>query len=151
MRTLPRLTADGKIQHMELALETGMALSGLPLGSPRSKVTGFFGREPRPFKRTETCNESDYWPDLGVFAYYDDAANLEALEFAEPANPAVLGHVLTDISLQEAQQLLRRLDRDVEIEADGAISKKLGIGIWSEAGMDGPVQAVIRFRDGYLD
>jgi hypothetical protein len=136
---------------MELPLDANMALTDLPFGSSKSNVRAFFGGEPQPFRRTPTSREGDYWADLGVFASYDDAETLEALELAATANPCLSGQALTSLPLQSAKQLLRRVDDALEEESDGAISKKVGISIWSGAGMHGMVQAVLRFKPGYYD
>ena len=136
---------------MELPLDPKLALVKLPFGSSRGEVRAFFDGEPQPFRRSPTSRDSDYWAALGIFAYYDDADNLEAIELAAPASPSLVGQVLTSLRLQEAKEVLRQHDHAMEDESDGAISKALGIGIWSEAGLDGLVQAVIRFSGGYYD
>ncbi len=136
---------------MELPLDPNMALEGLHLGSCKQAVRDFFQGGPQTFQRTPHSNEGDYWPDLGVFAYYDDAEALEALELTAPARPMLSGHTLTSLPFQKAKQLLQRLDHEVEIDSDGAISKKFGIGLWSGAGAHGAVDAVIRFVPGYYD
>lgn len=136
---------------MELPLDANMALTDLPFGSPKSSVRAFFRGEPQPFRRTPASREDDYWADLGVFASYDDADALEALELAAPANPSLSGQILTSLPLQKAKQLLRLVDDAMEDEGDAATSKKFGISIWSGAGNHGMVQAVLRFTPGYYD
>jgi hypothetical protein len=136
---------------MDLPLDPKLALAKLPFGSSRVEVRAFFGGEPQLFRRSPASRDGYYWAALGVFAYYDNADNLEAIELAAPASPSLTGQVLTSLRLQDAKQVLRQHDHAMEDESDGAISKALGIGIWSEAGMDGLVQAVIRFKGGYYD
>lgn len=136
---------------MEVSLDPTMAFEGLPLGASKADVRTFFRRQPSPFHRTPTSNEADYWPELGVFAYYDDDERLVGVELAEKASPTVGGKVITSLTLQAAKKHLRRLDPDVELENDGATSRRLGISIWSEAGEREPVQSVMCFASGYYD
>lgn len=136
---------------MELPLDPQLALANLPFGSSREEVRALLGGAPQLFRRSPASRDSDYWAPLGLFAYYDDADKLEALELAAPASPTLAGHILTALPMQEARQVLLQHDDAMEDESDGAISKALGIGIWSEAGMEGVVQSVIRFSVGYYD
>lgn len=136
---------------MQLSLDPSLALADLPFGTPRTVVQDFFDGDPRPFHRSQASRESDYWAELGVFAYYDNAGTLEGLELASPAGPSLSGQVLTALPLQKAKQLLRRLDPTMEDEGSSATSKALGIAIWTGAGEHGMVQAVLRFRRGYYD
>ena len=140
---------------MELPLTPESALAGLPFGTPRDAVRSFIGGHPREFRRWPEADDrpSDYWPDLGIFAYYDSADTLEALELAASAQPILAGHVLTSLPLQKAKELLRTFDTEIEIEEDGyqVTSKKLGVGLWSGEGPHGIVQAVMKFAPGYYD
>jgi hypothetical protein len=88
-----------------------------------------------------------------MFAYYDSADTLEALEVAASAQPILSGHVLTSLPLQKAKELLLKFDTEIEIEEGGylVISKKLGVSLWSGEGPHGIVQAVMKFAPGYHD
>ncbi|WP_374528717.1 hypothetical protein [Novosphingobium sp.] len=136
---------------MDLPLDPELALPSLPFGTSRHDVRRFFPGEPHPFRRTQADRESDYWAELGIFAYYDDAERLEALELASPARPVVSGETLTCLTLHNAKQLLRHLDATIEEESGAATSKALGLAIWTGAGEDGIVEAVLRFAEGYYD
>ena len=136
---------------MELPLDPHMALIDLPFGTPRRQVKTFFSGEPQPFRRSSVSREGDYWPDLGVFASYDEADTLEGLKLSAPAGPFLSGKILTVLPLQEAKQLLRRLDDAMEEKGEAAISKRYGIAVWTSAGMHGNVKAGLRFAPGYYD
>lgn len=136
---------------MELPPDPNLALSNLPFGTCRDEVRRFFPGEPQSFRRTQTDREGDYWADLGVFAHYDDADGLEGVELASPAHPVLSGENLTSLTIQKAKQLLRRFDRTIEDQGNAAISKVLGIALWTGAGDHGIVQAVMRFAPGYYD
>ncbi|MBF9152054.1 hypothetical protein [Novosphingobium jiangmenense] len=136
---------------MDLPLDPEVALPSLPFGTNRHEVRRFFAGEPRTFRRTQADRESDYWAELGVFAYYDNADRLEAIELASPARPVISGETLTCLTLQKAKQLLKRLDDNMKDEGGAATSKALGIAIWTGAGEHGMVNAVLRFAPGYFE
>jgi hypothetical protein len=136
----------------KLALELGGGLKGLPIRSSKESVRTFFGAGHEPFKRTPDCISADYWPDRGVFAYYDSANLLEALEFSDHDGPTLDETCLTTAVLGEAIERLRSFDPDLCVEPDGATSTKLGIGVWSSTGeLDQPVTSAITFGPGYYD
>lgn len=136
----------------ELAIEVGGGLKGLPIGSSMSSVREFFGIGHRPFKRSPDSHEIDYWPNEGVFAYYDTANLLEAIEFSAPSHPALQGASLTTGMMRDAIDHLYSLDPETRLEPGGATSTKLGVGVWSSTGeYDRPVMSVITFGPGYYD
>jgi hypothetical protein len=136
----------------QLAIELGGGLKGLPIGSPVDVVRAFLGGGHQPFKRSPDSQETDYWPSEGIFAYYDAANRLEAIEFSPPSDPTLLGASLTNASMRDAIEHLRSLDPETLVEQSGATSKKLGIGVWSSTGKhDQPVMSVIIFGPGYYD
>jgi hypothetical protein len=135
----------------ELVFEPGGGLKDLPIGSSKESVRAFFGKGHQPFSRSSDSYPADYWSKEGIFAYYDVANLLEALEFSEPSEPTLHGICLTTTSLSGAIDVLRSLDPKLHVEQDGAISKKLGIGIWSSGELDQPVESVITFGPGYYD
>jgi hypothetical protein len=54
---------------MELPLDPGLALEGLPFGSSKIAVRAAFESAPQEFERSQASEGGDYWPDLGIFAY----------------------------------------------------------------------------------
>lgn len=136
----------------KLALEYGGGLKGLPIGSSVEDVRTFFGNGHQPFERSHDSGATDYWPSDGVFAYYDAANLLEALEFSTPSDPTLSGLHLTTTMMREAMAHLRSLDPGTRFDASGATSTKLGVGVWSSTGdPDQPVGSVITFGTGYYD
>lgn len=136
---------------MDLPLDASLALANLPFGAPKSSVRALFGRQWQPFYRTPSSREDDHWANLGVFASYDEAGALEALEFAAPAQPSVQGQPITSLPLRRAKELLHAIDDALEVETGAATSKKWGISVWSGGGEEGIVQSVLRFAPGYYD
>jgi hypothetical protein len=136
----------------ELAIELGGGLKGLPLGSSVGSVRAFFGSRHQPFKRSPDSDETDYWPDIGVFAYYNAANLLEAVEFSTPSGPTLQGTSLTTVKMRDAIDHLLSLDPETRLESGGATSTKLGVGVWSSTGEpDQPVTSMITFGSGYYD
>lgn len=135
-----------------LAIELGGGLQGLPIGSTVPNVRAFFGDAHQPFERSPDGPETDYWPNEGVFAYYDASRLLEAIEFSRPRNLTLQGVPLDTAMLQDAIDHLRSLDPQTRIEPGGAISNKIGVGVWSSTGEhDQPVMSVITFGPEYYD
>lgn len=135
-------------------IEPTAGIRGLPLGSPRAAVREFFGTDPQVFRRTPSGNPADYWAQEGVFAYYDGADNLEALEFASPAEPKLDGERLTGAAMKQATAFLMSLDPAVSVEEGGASvhSTRLGVAIWcptpEERGAS--VESVLVARGAYF-
>jgi len=136
----------------ELAFELGGGLKGLPLGLSKERVRAFFGNDHQQFRRSPDSNPTDYWAAAGVFAYYDGADFLEAMEFSSPSDPTLNGASLVRVSMGDAIERLRLLDPDLSVEPGGATSTKLGIGVWSSTGaLDQLVMSAITFRPGYYE
>lgn len=136
----------------ELSIELGGGLRGLPIGASVDSVRLFFGSKHQSFKRSHDSDEADYWPDKGVFAYYNAANLLEAVEFSTPSRPKLQGACLIALTMEDAIDHLLLLDPETRIEPGGATSAKLGVSIWSSAAEpDRPVMSVITFGPGYYD
>lgn len=137
---------------VDLAFEPCGGLQGLPLGSSKETVRAFFGNGHQLFKRSHESNPADYWPVTGVFAYYDDAHLLEALEFSGPSDPKLNGVSFMMVAMAAAIERLRLLDPELSIEPGSATSRNLGISIWSPTDeLSQSVMSVITFGPGYYD
>ena len=139
---------------MDFDIDPNVGVRGLALGSSKEVVRRFFGTEPKVFQRSPGDNPADYWAEGGVFAYYDSAGNLEALEFALPAEAALHGTVLTEASMMDATAFLSSLDPTIDIDEGGASvrSHRLGVGLWCPT-PDEPgaaVQSVLICGPGYF-
>lgn len=137
--------------YMHLSIEPLNGVKGLPLGSSKATVRSFFSGELKVFRRSPTSVPADYWPDLGVFAYYKADSALEALEFTSPAILELGGASLFPISMEVALRFLRQTDPNVKVEIDSAISNALGISIWTAIGKeaDSQVETLLLFGAGY--
>lgn len=127
-------------------------ITGLAFGASKDDVRLHFGEGYREFRRTPGAALSDYWADLALFAYYDEAARLEALEFAPEAVVRLAGQNLFALDGRAATKFLSDMDGTLTEDADGLTSERLGIGIWTNARpIDSAPQSVLVFRHGYLD
>lgn len=98
---------------------------------------------------------TDYFEEAGLFAYYDAEGFLDGLEFVEPSRPLLQGVNMLTLSVEMATDLLKRMDAGTIVESDGAVSRRLSIGIWSSEAFEGdknvPVEAFLIGRPGYYD
>ena len=95
---------------------------------------------------------ADHFVDDGLFAYYSANGELEALEFATPAEPVINGVNLLGMSFEGARDVLRSIDPDIETTADSVISHLAGISVWAPLAKDqgsAPCESVLVFRKGY--
>jgi hypothetical protein len=138
---------------MNFEIKPGLGVNSLCFGMKVEEVRRELGAKFTTFKRTpDSVFPCDFFTELGVFAYYQVGGVLEALEFAEPANPLFEGKCLIGISAREAQECLEIFDSELEIDSAGVISHQLGVGIYAP-GLDEDehekVESVIVFGKGY--
>jgi hypothetical protein len=122
---------------------------GMPVEEVRREVGGNF----KSFNKTPSSTfPCDYFLDFEVFGYYKRPGILEALEFAEPANPLLQGRRLMGITASDAKKILGSFDQSLEIDSDGIISHTLGVGVYAPGWDEDPdqvVESVIVFEEGY--
>lgn len=128
-------------------------IDSIEFGMTPEQVRGLLGAEFKSFKRTPTAGfPSDYFPALGVFAYYDQSGALEAIELASPATPLLDGVNLLGIGFDDLKTTLRARDAELEVESDGAIAHAHGVGVYAPNAKHDPkanCESVIVFRIGY--
>ena len=123
----------------------------LPFGLTRSLV-----REAVPgHLRTPSRKPSeDYFPDAGLFTYFDNSDRLIAVEFFEPTQVLLNGRQLLGMPLGQAKGVLAAAGGEVEDDPAGAKCMNIGIGLYVPSARDypdDPVETVIVFKDGYYD
>jgi hypothetical protein len=102
--------------------------------------------EYEPFRRTdEQVVPADFFPQLGLFVYYDETEMPEAFEFAT-------GNVELFIKGKNVLNLDRdavlSLDPDIDFDEWEFTSNRLGLsGTWGEEGMT----SALVFRRGYYE
>jgi hypothetical protein len=130
-------------------------MNGILFGMDAQKVRTSMGTGFESFKRTpDAAFPCDYFADVGIFANYDKAGHLEAIELASPAAPALYEINLLRMRFDEALKYLKSKDPQLDQEADGAISLALGISLYaphSAQDPNMPAESVLLFAAGYYD
>ena len=138
---------------MSFLISTFFGAGSINFGMSPSEVRALLGGNFKSFKKTSNAEyPCDYYESLGIFVYYKLPGIVEALEFAEPADPVFNGRSLLKLSFEDLKSMLLDMDKNLEIESDSLISYKLGIGVYApDADEDAslPVESVIAFEDGY--
>ncbi len=126
-------------------------------GMTTTEVREALGAEFKSFRRDPSSDDhpTDHFKKLGCFVYYDASGKVEAIEFAEPAEPTLGGVNLLGLGYADLVELITAQDRDVVMEErEGFTSVDLGVGCWAPDGENEPETppvAVIVFRRGYYD
>jgi len=125
---------------------------GMTAPQVRSKINA--APEQKAHRATSKEYPSDFYPDLGLFCDYDEEGHLETVEFVLAGRPFLGGVNILTLPFGLAADLLRRLDPQVTLEPDAAVSRRLSMAIWSSDLPDGdhvPVETFLVGRPGYYD
>ncbi|WP_423681470.1 hypothetical protein [Undibacterium sp. WLHG33] len=138
---------------MDFVIKPLQGVDTLHFGMQVEEVRRVLGENFKSFKRTpNSAFPCDYFADIQVFAYYKFPGVLEALEFAEPANPLFGGKRLIGVSADEVKKILEAVDQSLEVDSAGMIAHQLGVGVyapgWDEDTAQ-KVESVIVFEEGY--
>ncbi|MBP1858525.1 hypothetical protein [Rhizobium herbae] len=125
-------------------------------GMTPNEVRTTLGVEFKSFRRTtEETHPCDYFTGLQCFVYYDDTnGRVEAVEFAEPAEPTLIGINMLRLGFADLLRQIKELDPEVIVESDGFTSLSLGVGGWAPSAEEEPTvpcESVIVFVRGYYD
>lgn len=100
-------------------------------------------------------SRSDFYADLGLFCDYDEFGHLEAIEFVLSGRPFLGSISMLTLTVSTATELLARLDPQMVVEPDGAVSVPLSLAIWSSESSDEDkdvrVETFLVGRPGYYD
>ena len=89
-----------------------------------------------------------------IYAYYNKAGRLQAVECWAPVRPTLDGINLLGMSAKEAMTLLSSRDPSLTYERGGATARSLGVGLYiPHPGREArePAETVIVFEKGYYD
>jgi hypothetical protein len=115
-------------------------------GMSRAAIRTQVVETPQPF--LQGGEDTDYYPSLGLFVYYNDAKTCVALEFTRPAR-VLLGEIaLLPLSKKKALALFAA---DPALEQDKAVYTcyQQGVGAFYEGSQR--AKTVIAFSPGYYD
>ena len=140
---------------MKFEVVPPQGVRGIKFGSSVEKIRKQFGPGFESFKRSrDDAIPCDYYPKLGLFAYYKEPGELEALEFARPAHVIFDGMDLLKVSFNTVRNHLRSRDTGLEDDEGGVTAYALGIGVWAPEKDEHPLkrcESVIVFPEGYYD
>ncbi len=133
-----------------------IGVNSIKFGMPREGVrNSLLNYEYRTFRRNSYAESlSDGYEEIGLNVFYDSNDKVEALELSEPACVLLNGFDVFSIPASEVYALIKKLDQDVVIDADGLISLKLGVGVYEpfyEEEYMHPIESFIVFKEGYYD
>lgn len=139
---------------MNYDIEPYVGVGPIKFGMPREAVRQALGVEPRIFKKTPLSEmPADAYDEWGIHVHYDPPGVCCAVELAAPAAPTFRGQNLLGRSFGELQEMFRRMDQDLETDASGLTSRKLGVGLYApfaEESPGEPIESVIVFEKGYF-
>lgn len=105
------------------------------------------------YRTSDVRIASDYFPELGLFVYYDDLNRCEALEFTNGHSGLLFDDKnLFQIPYDDLESLFVLLDENIELEDLGFTSYKLGVGAFiadKSVAKDNPAEGIIVFKKGY--
>lgn len=111
--------------------------------------------ETGPWRNISPEFPTDWFRDMGVFAYYDAEGFLEAMEFHEPADVCLGGVNLLGLQYGEARSLLGGIDPHFSVDEEGADFRTLSIGLYvpdaGELADKARIESVLVGRSGYYD
>lgn len=124
------------------------------LGATSSEIaarTKTFGQD---FKRNQfQQHKAEYFPQHGLFVYYDAQERSEAIEVAS-GSAELHGVEMLGAELRAVLPHITRLDPTVTLSDDGLTSKPLGIALYVPAARNvkrAKVESVLVFAPGYYD
>jgi hypothetical protein len=127
----------------------------IQIGQTRENVRKAANSNVEEFMKTPTsASPTDAFDELGIHVYYDKQDRCEAIELWSESNPTYKGVSLFDMSPKQAISWLRKLDKAIEIDDVGAISRKMGISLYANEGIDNStdkIDSVMVFGEGYYD
>jgi hypothetical protein len=140
---------------MECVITLHKGVDRLLFGMSASQVRALLHARFNSFKRSpDAAHPIDHFVEAGLFANYDRAGQLEAIELASPAAAGLYGINLLGMGFDEAVKYLNSKDPQLQREVDGAISLALGLGLYAPHAEDdpkAPAESVLVFVPGYYD
>lgn len=140
---------------MKFVIESYKSVGPVAFGMTREEVRRVLKSPVESFMRNEDDEaETDEFERLGVYVEYDKKDRCIAVEVFRPGEPILQGRDLLASPYAEIRDLLRPVDKNLEIDESGLISFKLGIGLSADIKKGDRVshaQSAIGFKKGYYD
>ena len=140
---------------MDFEIKPLKGVGAIEFGMTPLEVRNRLGGEFKSFKRSSMAAfPCDYFQSVGIFAYYRASGELEALEFASPAQPVLEGANLLSMSFSAAKAFLSSRDSALENKGDSAIAHAVGVSVYASTAKKNPMtpcESVLVFAPGYYD
>lgn len=124
------------------------------LGQNREQVRIAAKSPVSPFRKTpDSTGLTDAFDELGFHVFYDPNDRCVAVELWEESDPVFDDVHFFSMSPKEAALWLSQLDSDMSSDSVSATSNKLGISLYSEAGINSDnaiLDSVLVFSDDYF-
>lgn len=92
---------------------------------------------------------TDMYQDF--FVYYKVSGECEAIEFINHAQVLFQDIPLFQYSYDQVETMFKRIDTELQIDNDGFVSYKYGVGIYAPYKEDNLIESIIVFERGYYD
>lgn len=106
------------------------------------------------YKSAGSALPTDSFLEDAVHVFYRPPGVCEAIEFYSPSNVSLQNMRLLNAPYEEVKSLLSGLDKQLEEDDSGLLSRGLGIGIYAPShrkSPNAPTESVFVFEDGYYD
>lgn len=123
---------------------------GLQLGAGQTEVRGYFGAGCAHIADTPNGVPADFWPDLGVTAFYSASGELFYLAF-EHDNVALQGNRLNGMSFAKASSTIEALYHDTVAGHDLASSPSGRIAVMRSERIHDAVGATCIFAEHFIE
>lgn len=107
---------------------------------------------PKKFMKTkDALYTTDKYQDF--FVYYKAPGKCEAIEFINHAQVLFQDIPLFQYSYDEAEIMFKGIDAELQIDNDGFVSYKYGVGIYApyKGDEDAQIESIIVFERGYYN
>lgn len=140
---------------MNFNFEPYHAVGLIEFGMKRADIRNLLGIPEKSFFRSEASKAPlDKFSSFGFFIYYDESDRMEALEAWSDAKIIFNDLDLFQLNMEELFEELQKIDENLQVDSDGIISLKFGIGAWHpyfDKRWKEPFESIIFFRKGYYE
>jgi hypothetical protein len=106
------------------------------------------------YKSANSALPTDSFLEDAVHVFYRQPGVCEAIEFYSPSNVSLQNVKLLNAPYLKVKSFLGGLDKQLEEDESGLMSRNLGISIYAPSHRESPntpVESVFVFEDGYYD
>src|SRR5262245_7036282 len=139
---------------MDFEVAPNVGVGTLRLGMSPDQIRNILHSKVEAVEKSSSGIPVDFFPALGMFAYYRQPGILEAVEFGGPASPTFKRKTLLGQAYSELENWFRAEDPHLLFNDAGFKSKKFGIGLYAPEAQRAPhepVKSVIVFESDFYE